>query len=116
MPYAVTQVVTGLLGRLPLMLVWVAGIVFAVMYWKKHPRASLYTTIACSVELIQSVVWVPLSVMLPQMVSQGRLPASQMGLVFGIVGAADGVISVGAWVLVLLAIFGRRDGVGGERV
>jgi uncharacterized protein YqhQ len=36
------QIITPLLYRLPLFLLWFIGILFAVIHWKRHPRNSIF--------------------------------------------------------------------------
>ena len=95
--------------QLPVLLVWLVGIVFALVRWPRHPRVSLAAMVAVLLALLASVggdwlnVWVPMA-----------LQAWHMNLVVirGVQAAMTGLLAViqaAAWAVVLIAIFGWRD-------
>lgn len=98
----------------PVTLVWLGGIVLAIVSWRRHPRVSLLAAIAMGLLLVSSVVgnlanaWLPLGLH-----RQGRNLVA-----FGLAGSAisflRSLFTAGVWVLLLAAIFGwRGDGRGG---
>ena len=46
-----------LLRRLPMFLVVLAGVIFLIVRWKRHPRVSLMTIIALALYLIEFIVY-----------------------------------------------------------
>ena len=58
--YLIRIVLQNLGTALPLFIVWLVGIVMAIVHWKKSPRKSIFSIIACvllSIGLIFEIVW-----------------------------------------------------------
>ena len=86
----------ALLTQLPVYLVWLVGIILALVGWKKHPSVSLVALIAL--------------VLLFCLAFATQLFTVRHGVGWGQVGVAfiEALIRAGAWGLVLAAIFGWR--------
>lgn len=99
----------NLLTQLPVILVWLAGFIFAVTRWQRHPKSSLFLTLAllilAGLMLFNSI----LGIALPQYMMQQDIPASQMGIVFTARSILSAIVSAIAWILVLLAVFSERE-------
>lgn len=98
-----------LVSHAPVYLVWICAIALAGALWRRHPRASLLTILGVSILLVTSLVGTVISISMPLYLrSSQNMPASQMGVVMGAWSIAMSIVQAGAWVLVLLAIFGAR--------
>lgn len=60
-----------LLGRLPIFLLVLVGIVLAIVRWKRHSRASLLTVLGLGLFLIQSLTFMFLYSLLPRLHDTG---------------------------------------------
>jgi hypothetical protein len=99
-----------LLIQLPVLLVWLVGLVLAIVYWKRHPRVSLLALIGLAGLFIANVLGSLVSLWLPLIVEQTGLPGGmqQYALINAIRTIAGSLISAVFWVLVIAAIFGGR--------
>lgn len=99
----------ALLIHLPVILVWLAGMILAIIYWKRHPWVSLLTFIAVTGILITSLVDTYLGMWLPILLQQQGFSINQVGIVMGIRGLISSLMTAGFWILLLAAIFGWRN-------
>jgi len=97
------------LTQLPVILVWVAGIIIAINSRQRHPRGSKLTLIAFAFLLIQYLVGI--FIVTPALVGvivEQRLSGEQANSILRIWGFISSVIAIVPWALILTAIFGRR--------
>jgi hypothetical protein len=99
--------------QIPVLLVWLAGIVLSIVHWRKHSRVSLLTLIAIVAFLVQSLVGNALTLWLPITLMERGWAAGQMGVIFAAMGIVQSLVSAVLWGLLLVAIFGWRSGQGG---
>jgi len=90
------SLLVAVLTQLPVYLVWLVGVILALVGWKKHP----------SVSLVALIGFVVLSLL--ALVTQIITP--RHGVNWNLAGIAffEALIRAGAWGLVLAAIFGWR--------
>jgi len=94
---------------LPVLIVLLAGLVMAIIRWKKHPRASLLMMIAAvlaglAVILNAGVNSFPLNLYY----LQGMITAATKDIIANILSLIISLLTAGSWVLVLIAVFGKR--------
>lgn len=94
--------------QLPLYLTWVAGIVLALVFWRRHPRVSLLAALAFAVLLTNSVIGNYLAASLPLMLHERGLTLNQLGPLLFARGMVQSVISAAATGLLIAAAFGWR--------
>lgn len=101
---------------IPVFLVWIAGIVLALVTWRRHTRVSLLVVIALVIFILESLVggfvntWLPLNFR-----SQFGTNVSQIGWVLTAWSCVRSILSAIAWGLILAAIFAwRQDPQGTE--
>jgi hypothetical protein len=97
------------LVRLPALLVWVVGLVVCVACWRRHPRAALLVLLAMAGLLLLSLI-MPAAYWAIGMLTE-REDSPLADYADTLTRAASVVEFLGegvAWVLVLLAVFGRR--------
>jgi hypothetical protein len=92
---------------LPGLIIYIVGLMFALVTWRRHPRASLLSLIAFVMfivnALLQSAFW--------YMLYGGLLVGEDFGRrnqVIGIGGGFFSVLNIMAWIFVLIALFARR--------
>jgi hypothetical protein len=93
------------LSLLPFVLVWGAGIVLALVTWKRHPQASALAAAGFAVFLVEAVIGAVLTtvIMRPQDVNfETRMR------VLNLVGYARSAVRLVGWGLLLAALFLRR--------
>ena len=86
----------AILTQTPVYLVWLTGVVLALVGWKKHPSVSL-------VALIAFVVLFLLAFGTQLVTAHHGLNWTQVSIAF-----LEALIRAGAWGLVLAAVFGWR--------
>jgi hypothetical protein len=93
---------TLFLPELPAILVWLAGLVLAIVTWRRHPQVS--GLVICSLVLflldVVAGAW-----------SAARLPflaGGAAGMLVGLAAGLRGLVRALAWILILVAVFGRR--------
>lgn len=101
--------VSSCLPQLPLILVWLVGIVLAVTRWQRHPKVSMLALIALILTLLETIVSNFLSIWLPIMLTEQGTSATQIGTIFGVWRFIASLVGAVIWGLVLAAIFRWRD-------
>ena len=96
--------------QLPLLLVWLTGMVLAIIFWKRHPRVSLLALIGLAGLFIATVLGSLITLWLPWLYDQTGFAGGmeKFALLMNIKTIAGSLISAGLWVLVIAAIFGWR--------
>jgi hypothetical protein len=98
------------LPQLPLCLVWLVGIILALVGLRKHPMPSLLALIAFGLLLVQALVG---TVAYVAIFSQREVTSEQLQVRLSVLAVARTVISTVAWGLLLGALFGWRKQVAG---
>jgi hypothetical protein len=107
----ILPLLASLLLQSPILLVWLAGFILAVVYWRRHPRVSLFTVIALVIFLVETLVDSYLNLWLPLMLSERGMGAVQLGQFYMIKGFVSAIIGAVAWGLLVAAIFSERRAV-----
>ena len=95
--------------QLPIILVWAAGLVIALVRWKEHPRVSVLALIAFSVLMLQLLIDTYLNVWMPRWLYETRGSSNNEVANFLLVkGVVSNLIRMGLWGLVIIALFGWR--------
>jgi hypothetical protein len=98
-----------LIVQIPLILVWLVGIIIAIARWKKHPRISLLSVIAITGLLFLSIAGNYLGMWLPVMLRANNWNISRIGVINTAVGFVRSLLSAILWGLILAAIFSKRN-------
>lgn len=100
---------SGLLTQLPLYIVWIVGIVIALVRWSRHPKVSLLLLIGLLVLLVQSLAsglllpWLQIAMM------DRGMGGSRIGMLIGVISVVTALIRTAAWGLILVAVFSGRE-------
>ena len=95
--------------RLPMLLLAVGGIIFALVRWKVHPRPSLITVIALVVFVINVFAYSLVLYFVPDLLRPMFRSAAMMGWVYFIINFADSVILAIVILLLTFAAFTQRS-------
>lgn len=99
---------TSLLFHLPVALVWLVGVAFALLFWQRHPRVSLLTVVAIALLFLDTLADTILNVAVPLSFYSQGMSATQIGLFFAAKNAITSIVAAIAWGLLIAAIFGWR--------
>jgi uncharacterized membrane protein YdfJ with MMPL/SSD domain len=100
----------------PLVLLWLVGLGIALGRWKRHPRRSLLASVALGILVLDLIFGGLASTFAPLIANEGNLSITDVGLVFAVIGVVRTAVHIVAWVLVLLALFGREPAAEVDRV
>ncbi len=100
------MLLSGLCSQIPLVIVWIVGVVLAISRWQRHPRvsAALVIGIAC---MLSAIVGRQLSfsLLLPVL----RRSTADASIYWQIVAAIVSLIRAAGWAAMFVAIFGWRE-------
>jgi len=98
----------------PLLLVWLVGIVLAVL--RLHDARFRLVLIALILFLILNVTGTVVNLVLPISLQRRFMPAAEIGAILGGVGLVRVLLETVGWVLLLVALFRRtpQDRLTGE--
>ena len=105
--YLIRIALQNLAVALPLFIVWIVGIVMAIVHWKKSPRKSIFSIIACvllPIGLILEIAWNVYGIHWLQTSRSGFRFARPLSIIIPLFFT---LLRTTAWVFVLLAIFGK---------
>ncbi len=96
---------SNILIQVPVYLVWIAGLIIAVVTWRRHSRASLLAAIGIGMFFIQALLGNILSPWLQQTLARQGVSVRTMRLVLLGRGLLTSLVMMVAWGLLLAAIF-----------
>ena len=96
------------IGQLPLYIVWLAGMVLALVFWRKHPAVSLLAFLGFALLLVTTVIGTFLGAYLPMSLREQGMTGVQVNRVVGITNLIVIFVAAGAWVLIVVALFVGR--------
>jgi hypothetical protein len=100
--------ISGFWLHAPLILIWLVGIIVAIVTWRKHPPVSILTILALLLFLFNVVAG---ETFIQQVIFQFHargLPARMVTTLLTLTAVLRTVISITAWVMILAAVFIRR--------
>ena len=92
----------------PMLLVWLAGMALALLWWQRAPRVALATAVACGLFLLDALIGTAISVALPSMMIDNGRSATQVGTAFALISGVRSLLHAALWAAVLFAIFSGR--------
>lgn len=98
---------TTLIPALPLYLIWIVGIVLAVIYRRRDRRAAILTAVALLLFLALDIGSRVMTIAAPTLMREGGVETVSMLL--SATNIFSTLVSAGAWIMVLVAIFAGRD-------
>lgn len=107
---------TRVVRRLPMLLLALGGIVFAIMRWKLHPRASLMTVVALGIYLVDMVVYTLILYWLPSLVEPMRMSPSASRFFYSVVYFIEDIVMAVTLLLLVAAAFANRKSSPGSKI
>lgn len=105
----------GVLARqIPTFLVYLVGLILALVWMRKHPKVSVFFIIAIVILFLNSVTLLWINLWLPAYWRTQGSPIADMYFFLTIVGVVGDLIRAGAFVLILLAVFSGRSANSGQ--
>lgn len=90
---------------IPYIIIWLIGLILAVVWWQKHPRLSLLALIIFLLLIVSQIIISIVDAVLPEYMFQAHIGVSQLEIIINVVNL---VFSLPAWALIIWAIFGWR--------
>jgi FtsH-binding integral membrane protein len=106
---ALLNTLAVLLPNLPLYLVWIVGLVLAVMYRRRDQRVAILTAVALTLFLAVSLCTNVVSSAVPSLTLSQGWSTQSISMIFAVTGILGALIAAGAWIMILVAIFSGRD-------
>lgn len=94
------------LGQMPLLIVWIVGIVLAIKNWEHYQKASLLALLGFTTLILETIVFSVVNMALPQFLNS--ISASEIGLYYSAVGAVRTLLEAASFGLLVAAIFTQR--------
>lgn len=104
----IQALVMMLLPVLPLQLVWLVGMILALMRWSRHPGVSALVLIALMLFSFSTLAGALFSYWLPRMLMESGRTSSQLNFYFSILSITRAAVGTVGWILLLVALFGWR--------
>ena len=96
-----------LLARVPHLLVWAAAIAFAVARLSLHPKASKWLLVGASLNIAATLFGAGLALLPMYLIKQGT-STSDVGLLTGVMGFGNTLVSAVGMAFVVVAVFVER--------
>ena len=97
-----------LLGQIPTLLVYIGGVIFAVLRWQRNPRPAMLTFIGCLLLLSTALLQPLVQTWAFNARSSGGMTTTQVGQILTIVGLGTNLIRAVATGLLIAAAFVHR--------
>lgn len=104
-----THFLRSLVIQLPVLVLWMVGILIAMVRWPKHPWVSLLAVAAFGLSLLISVAMAGAWAMLPRMLDDSDFLREHRELVYPIIGLVNSSAHAVCGILLLFAVFGWRS-------
>lgn len=98
--------VTVLANRAPFLVVYLVGLVLAVVRWGEDPTKALLATLGFALFMVVSAVGA-YSSMLPMLAVEKGQSAGEIGQTMVMISGFTTVLGITSWVLLLIALFRR---------
>ena len=95
----------NLLVYTPLLLVWIIGLVLAGILWSRQRTVAVLLVSGCLLALFTELTGGLLNVSLQFFYSSRGRSATQLGLIFGVIGIIRSLLLSAAWGLLLAAVW-----------
>ena len=94
--------------RIPMLLVTLGGIVFAIARWKRHPRVSLMTVLALALYWVEAFVFLCIRYWLPNIVEALKLSGTAINVLLVVISVLDDFAFAVVIILLVAAAFSGR--------
>lgn len=99
----------NLLIQLPVIAVWIIGLILAFIFWRKHPKVSILTLVAILGFLVILIADTYLNIKIPRLMNERGFTVAQMSSAYAIKSQVSSILSPVFWILLGVAMFGWRS-------
>ena len=104
----ITTILTNMAIHIPLYLVWLAGIILALITWKRNSQSSLFAILGIVSMFIFDLISIYM-ITVPMRMSGKGYAGAHIAMVISIANVVLTILKAGSWGLLLAAIFiGRK--------
>lgn len=104
-----SAILTVYAAQIPFYLVWLVGLILAIVFWKKQPKASLLAVIGLAGIFILNVVGTYTSTFLSMNLYESGMSTREIGIAMGIRTIVFNILGASFWGLIIASIFvGRK--------
>ena len=100
----------------PLLVIWLVGMLLALLWWQRAPKVAAVTCVACALFLVDTLIGTLIVVALPGMLIERGQSTSQVAVAFTVIGICRALLHAVLWSAVLFAIFSGRSPVPAKQV
>lgn len=100
---------TSLARQIPIFLVYLIGIILALVWIRKHTKASIFLIIAIVILFFNSVTMTGIYMWLPNYLRDLGISPADYDLYYLVIGIVSNLIEAVAFILILLAVFSGRS-------
>ena len=102
------SLMSNVIVQLPLFLLWLGGIAWALRTWRNHPRVSLLVTIGLALQLVDSLAASVTYALMPMLIEKYGYSMQSYSWISMFVTGGRALTSTAAWAVILVAMFGWR--------
>ena len=99
---------TALGSRIPVMIIWLVGFVFALLRWKRHPLVSLLIVAGLVVQFLSSLLGVVSGILPLYLHNEMAVPLKEANIYLGVVSVINIILGTVGWALLVAALFIKR--------
>ncbi len=99
---------TAFFFQTPVYALWLAGIVLSLLFWRRHPRTSVFALAAFTILLLTGIVSQFLTTWLPMDARATGGPVVRVAIAITIISVVHTLLDAVAFGLILAAIFSGR--------
>ncbi len=95
---------------LPVVVIWIVGIILSLIRWKRHPRISMLALLGLAGFMIMFVFNLVINIWASHTFygNENAWTASQIETFYNVKGVITALIEAGFWVMLIYAIFAMR--------
>ena len=109
MSSSASQLISSIATQMPMLAIFVVGIVVALVLWSKHPKVSALAMLGLGILLLNSIgMSIVQSLLIASQNKGGGMSAEAFSRTMQVVGLVRAVIGAGGFVVLIWAIFADR--------
>ena len=106
---ASSYLLRGLLLRTPTLILFLAGVLFAISFWKRHPKASLLTLLGLCIWQLESFTFMFVYYKLPDWLRENGWSYESMDKVYLTLNLVQDVVYSMMLILLVAAAYSQRN-------
>ena len=95
--------------RSPMLLMCLGGIILAIIWWKRHPRASSMTVLALTTYFVEAILFSIFLYWFPRLIDAMKMRSASMSTVYAVVFFFEDFVYAGVILLLVAAAFTGRS-------